>query len=43
MDELTTWELIAAANGWKAANCPEVETMMPLTDDEHDRLMEKYG
>jgi hypothetical protein len=29
--------------GWKQANCPEEETMQPLTDEEHDALMEKYG
>jgi hypothetical protein len=35
--------LLAAVKGWKAAHCSEEEQMQPLSDDEHDALMAKYG
>lgn len=42
MDELTAWELMAAVDGWKSANCPD-SGPKPPTGDEHDALVAKYG
>lgn len=41
VDELTEWELSAAVDGWRAANCPDAGPKPP-TPDEHDALVAKY-
>lgn len=42
MDELTSWELMAAVKGWQSANGGE-QDVQPPTSEEHDELMAKHG
>lgn len=43
MDDCSLWELLAAAEGYRAAHSTEEEAVKPPTPEEHDAMMAKYG
>lgn len=42
VDDASLWEISMAAKGWAKANGAESKPES-LSEDEHDRLMAKYG